>query len=123
MNWLPTILRLVADEASLDDALQLARARGGTRLYIPATPTEAFIREVGEGAARVLSRHYPNEIINVPLGPTGSANAARRVADTALAEGESVAAAARKSGMTERGVYMRKARKIVADKRQRRLFD
>ena len=123
MIWLPAILRLVADEASLDDALKLARARGGTRLYVPANPTEAVIREIGEPAARVLSLHYPNETITIPLGPSGSANAARRVADQAIAEGDSVATAASKSGMTERGVYLRKARKIVADQRQRRLFD
>lgn len=90
--------------------MQLARARGGTRLYVPATPTDDFVREFGAAAAEALSGLYPNEVVTVPLGPCGAANAARRIADQAIRDGASAGEAARRSGLTERAVYKRKAR-------------
>ena len=107
---LPHVLRLVADEASLDDALQLARAHGGTRIYVPAKPTPHFIQEVGSGAARVLSQHYANELIDIPLGPLSIQWMSTVAIRALLVHGQySIAAIARLCLVSERSVYKHKA--------------
>lgn len=121
---LPFILAQVQEIAGLDAALQLARARGGRRMYCPATPTPELIIQIGEGAANALSQLYPNEMINVPLGPYGAAQAARRIADGAIRDGASLSEAARLSGLTERTILNRKQKlRSKISSAQGRLFD
>lgn len=108
---LPQILQEVADLAGLGAALQLASARGGRRLYVPQQPTDQFIADIGAKAARALSELYPNEIINVPLGPEGVLKRARRIAEEALERGASAGEAAALSGFSERMMYIRKAKR------------
>lgn len=124
MNKLPHLLRQVAERAGMEAALQLARARGGRRLYVPETPTPHFIGAVGHGAAVALSELYPNEYVVVPLGPTGACYNAARIADEAIARDLSTPEIARLSGLTERTIWRRKARRGRArETRQRGLFE
>lgn len=123
---LPHILRELAEAAGLPAALKLAAQWGGQTLYIPTRVAEGhrLAQVLGIGPARALARLYGGERITVPLGPTGAMREARRAADRAIAEGASANEAARRSGLTTRTIYNRKARRREATASgQGRLFD
>ena len=77
-SWLPPVLAEIADIAGLDAAMALAEARGGQRVFIPASagPDHWLVRTVGETAASLICEHYRGgtngETIDVPAGPASS---------------------------------------------------
>lgn len=121
---LPGVLREVAALAGLGAALQLARAKGGIRVYVAKQPSPRLSAEIGDAAAAALSRLYGGEHVDIPLGPEGGRARAYRAAGQALAQGLSAGAAARRSGLTERAVYRIKAkRRQGRSSAQGRLFE
>jgi hypothetical protein len=88
------IVQIVGAEA----ALTLVEAYGGTRLFVPKTPTENHIALLGDGSAKALSQAWGGEYIKVPLGR------AWRVL-VYNARGLSYAETARKAGCSEDGVW------------------
>lgn len=124
LQHLPHLLREVAEIAGIDAALQLARARGGRKLYVPEHPTSGLVAEIGEAAADALTTLYGRDTVVVPLGPTGSAKVARRAVAEALGRGCSAAEAAVIGGVTTRTVHnIRRRRREAQNSRQGRLFE
>jgi len=97
-------------------ALRLARAKGGTEVYIPAklTPRHWLIETVGEEAARKICAHYVSGVhLMLPLGPTGQIALFKQsmlAADRMIAEGQPASKIARATGFTVRSIRRRKAR-------------
>lgn len=108
---LPLVLQQVAEIAGLPAALQLARSAGGTRIYVPKKPTPRFVSQIGDQAANALSELYGGENVDIPLGPVGTLANARRVAEQAIAEGASTTEAAKRSGLTQRSIFARRAKR------------
>lgn len=75
----------------------LAEARGGTRLYVPASGDHSLARDIGAAAAQTLARRYGGDYIRVPLARELRARHYR-------AAGASNAEIARRLGMSESGV-------------------
>lgn len=92
MPALPGILAEIADVAGEDAALAIARARGGTQIYIPPRPAnDHWLCElIGIDAARKVCAQLTGEVASrreiVPLGPVGKEAQLRamRAADKAL---------------------------------------
>lgn len=133
MTKLPGFLADVERVAGLAAALSLAREHGGTRKMIP-TPDNLggdhwLVRCVGQEAAEKIAGHFAQQMASgndsgekvlIPMGPTGTLAQARRRMAEALAEGATVAEAARRAGMHERTAYRRK--KWRPDPRQQKLL-
>lgn len=110
---LPGVLREIAEIVGVDATLTLARARGGTEVYIPAQsrPGHWLVKAVGEQAARRICREYAGATLMLPLGPTGTMAQARHVADRMIREGHSSAAIASTVGLTTRAIERRRQRR------------
>jgi hypothetical protein len=133
-SHLPPLLAEIAEVAGPVAALQLAKAKGGVKCYIPArAPDDHWLVQcVGREAADKLCAHFVAAIdsdsgrslhgvtILLPLGESGSRVEARRRAREALEEGKSLSEAARRGGLHERTVSNIRAR--MKDKRQGSLF-
>lgn len=131
MTDLPALLAEIAAIAGLDAALAIARAKGGTEVYLPRQPAADhwLVAAVGaETAAKICRELCANQTgtkVLIPLGPTGTLAQARRLAAQLDAAGATAATAALAAGLTERTVRrMRKARRDARreDQRQGRLF-
>jgi Mor family transcriptional regulator len=86
-------------------AARLARAYGGRRVYIPATPSarDQISRSIGLEAAVRLARLYGGSRVMIPADPERALRRARIVA--MRRNGWSVSAIARAAGVSERYVY------------------
>lgn len=86
-------------------AARLARAYGGRRLYIPATPSadDQISRVIGLEAAVRLARKFGGERVLVPVNPERALRRARIVA--MRRRGWSASEIARTNGVSERYVY------------------
>ncbi len=89
IEWLTAII-------GADAALSLIEAHGGTRVYVPAEPsdTSTLANAIGLPAARALAKHRPSEYITVPVCRNWRIRIYR-------ARGMSCAAIARKVGCHE----------------------
>jgi len=122
-SWLPEVLAEIAGVCGLDSALALARARGGTRVYIPASADRDhwLVRAVGQPAADAICRHYRIRDGNcgcwvmLPLGPRGALVEIRAMVDRMIAEGRPSSEIAMASGYSLRGVERRRARFRTAE--------
>jgi hypothetical protein len=117
-DGLPELLVEIAEVAGLDAALKIAEARGGTRTHFPARAPDGhwLVELVGREAADKLCAHFRVTMrggieLLVPYGPKSHYGKARRRFDELVAEGETVAAAARRVG-----VHLRTARYWRAEK-------
>lgn len=122
---LPMILRQIAEESSLEAALRLAAAKGGTKIYVPKRLNEAhgLVACMGEKGARALCRLYGGEDIIVPLDPRGGQRARVRAIRRGIAEGKSANEVAHAAGVGRRHVFWHKARMKEIGPRQKDLFD
>ena len=129
---LPPVLDEIREVADLSAALQIAEKFGGSRVFIPAYPTEDnWLQEtVGESAAQKICDHY--RIINaggramgiyieIPLGPTGQQASIQAQVQHYLQEGLSADEIARRLGIHRRTVLRRAVR--IRDPRQADLFE
>ena len=116
LEGLPALLREIAEVAGLDAALGLARARGGTRVYIPAKAGAAhwLVKAVGGDAADLICDHFTmNGIgmrVDIPFGPVHSSAEKMRRLDNMIREGKSAREISQALGQTERSVFYRRAR-------------
>ena len=75
MLTLPGILDEIAEVAGLKAALQVARARGGTKAYFGERPTgdNWLVKAVGQETALIIGKHFSSGCggldLEVPLGP------------------------------------------------------
>ena len=94
-SWLPPLLNEIADVAGVEAALALADARGGSRVSIPAkaADTHWLVVTPGRDSADKTCEHfrsgYGGSVIDLPVGPSASANATRKKADQMIRDGVS----------------------------------
>lgn len=120
------LLREVAEATSVTAALKLARAFGGTKIYIPhrLPGGHALVDAAGRDAAEHLSSNYAGEILLVPLGPEADAGRKRRAIRERLADGHSNQRIARDLNCHVRTVERERERlRGTDDDRQLRLLD
>lgn len=122
-QWLPHLLRELADAFGMDVALAFARRFGGGTLHIPreAKPEHAIARAAGIEVLRFLVDRYASDRVVVPLGPTSLMRVQMRRADELIAKGASLLEVARETGLHVRTVSRIKARQSVI-RRQGDLF-
>lgn len=112
---LPGVLAEIAAVAGDDAALAIARARGGTRVYIPPHPNSEhwMSRLVGEAAARAIADRLTMGAaglrVDLPTGPAGKVNHQRAEADAMIRAGRSERDIALATGYTARTVRRRRA--------------
>ena len=127
-SWLPPVLAEIADIAGLDAAMALAEARGGQRVFIPASagPDHWLVRTVGETAASLICEHYRGgtngETIDVPAGPASSYRKQARKIRQMIDGGASSNEIVRATGLVFRTVTRHRARARSADNRQGKLL-
>lgn len=111
--WLPEIYRVIAEASSLEAALRLAQAHGGTRIYVPKEAgADHWLSELlGAAGAKALCAFRGREYVTLPTNPADGVNGMRRRAERALDEGLSADEAARRSGFSSRAIYARKAKR------------
>ena len=132
-DWLPPLLAEIADVAGLPAALALAETRGGSRITIPARPRPDhwIVRTIGPEAAERLCAHFRvgaggtiGATVELPVGPSGSAAAARAKIDAMLRQGLSADKIAVIMRVHRTTVFRRKARiDGPHDPRQISMFD
>lgn len=113
-TWLPPLLNEIADVAGMDAALAMARARGGSRISIPAKcpPDHWIVQACGPDAAQKICDHFrvgnKGAVVDLPLGPNGSAEATRRRVDQMIRDGVPADQIARDAGVHRTTVFRRK---------------
>lgn len=129
--YLPGVLREIAEIAGLPAALRIAEARGGTRMHFPfRLPAGHWLRKlVGDGAAERLAVHFRTTnrggvYLEIPLGPKGHYQQARRKTLELMRAGLSASETARRVGIHARTVkrYRSDARGGGRDAEQGDLF-
>ena len=122
---LPAVMSEIMEVAGPEAAWALARAHGGTTVYIPTRASrDHWLTElVGLKAARQICDHYrvANTGIRL-LIPIGRQAAQRQRLVKALEQGLSAPDAASASGMHERSAFRARSRLKARDTRQGRLF-
>lgn len=114
MMRLPGVLAQIAEIAGEDAAIAIARARGGTQIYLPPAPkadhwlSELIGHEAALAVADQLTGGFPMRL-DVPCGPTNAAAQVRAVVDRMLSEGRSETEIARETGYSARGIRRRRA--------------
>jgi hypothetical protein len=127
-SMLPAIMAEIAEVAGVDAAWALARAHGGTTIYIPREPFEGhwLVELVGEEAAAKICKHFrvanTGARVLIPIARQGEQ---RMRLVKALEAGMSAPQAASVAGMHERSAF--RARKKLkkqgrGDNRQGKLF-
>lgn len=118
MSHLPEVLKEIADVAGKEAAWEIARARGGRVVYIPATPSDDhWLTElVGRDRASKICAHFrvgdTGMRVLIPLAKFTDQK--ERLA-RALDAGMSAPDAAEVAGMHVRSAYRARARKRSAD--------
>ena len=111
---LPDLLADVVELLGEGPMLRLAHEFGGTQIYVPQAarigPEHPLARSLGLANAQRFAGAFGPGHLTVPLGPTAAGERCRRAAIQALSEGKSNRIAARRAGMTTRGVEMIRAR-------------
>ncbi|WP_432769788.1 MAG: hypothetical protein HEQ22_03310 [Sphingopyxis sp.] len=115
MAHLPPLLAEIAEVAGEPAALAIARARGGTEVYIPPVPANDhwLCRLVGRDEAKAIcealtrAQGRPRRV-ELPLGPAGSAAKKRAEVDALLGADASERDIALRTGYTIRGVRARR---------------
>jgi hypothetical protein len=109
-HGLPGVLAEIAEAAGADAAWELARAVGGTTVYIPRAvgPEHWLAKLLGLEAANRICRHFQvGADILIPMGRAGHQKV-RLV--KALEDGMSAPEAALAAGMHERSAYRARRR-------------
>lgn len=135
IDWLPPLLAEIADVAGLPAALALAEARGGSRITIPARPgpDHWIVKTIGPEAAERLCAHFrtgvggtKGAILELPVGPSGTAAQTRAKIDALLRKGVSADQIAVSMRVHRTTVFRRKSRidpDPKHDPRQTSMFD
>ncbi len=127
-TWLAPLLNQIAEVAGLEAALALAAERGGSRVSFPARlPQKHWLIDcVGKEAAELICEEFRGgnygAAVDLPVGPTGTANALRRDVDRMIRDGVSPDQIAMKMKVHRTTVFRRKANLGLKDN-QPDLFD
>ena len=127
-DWLPPLLREIADVAGEEAALRIAEARGGARVFIPAqaAPDHWLTQAVGPEAAAAICAHFRagegGLSLDLPLGPHSAARRTARRVDEMIREGVPANEIARQARVHRTTVFRRKAAMEGGDDRQGELF-
>lgn len=110
---LPGVLASVASAAGLPAAMQLAKARGGGRAYIPGPDAlhaeHWLVQAAGMEAALAIAKALGSGEVEVPLGPfAGNRASVWAAIERALNAGQGVEQTARQVGVTARTVRRHK---------------
>lgn len=110
---LPGVLAEIAELAGESAAMAVARARGGTRAYIPSVDGlkdgHWLPQAVGMEAARRIAERIGGGEVDIPLGPyAGNRAAVRQAIRDGVQAGHSEAAIARLAGVADRTVRRHK---------------
>lgn len=130
-SLLPGVLDDIARVAGEEAALLIAKARGGTRIYVPAKPDADhwLTKLVGQEQAHAIADELTCGIgglrIDLPSGPRNMAVQRRAEVDRLIREDEkSERDIALATGYTTRGVRKRRAKLAeTRDDRQGKLFE
>lgn len=111
---LPGVLAEIAAVAGEAAAVAVARAKGGTRAYLPGPdrllPGHWLVATVGMEAAQAIAARLGGGDVEIPLGPyAGNRARVHAAIREAARRGESEAAIARLVGVTDRTVRNLKA--------------
>ena len=115
-SWLPPLLNEIADVAGVEAALALADARGGSRVSIPAkaADTHWLVETLGRDSADKICEHfrsgYGGSVIDLPVGPSSSANATRKKVDQMIRDGVSADKIAQITRVHRTTVFRRKSK-------------
>jgi hypothetical protein len=123
---LPMILRQIAEESSLEAALALAAAKGGTRVYVPRRLPAGhwLVGCMGQAGAEALCRLYGGESIVLPADPRRGQRARVRAIRRGIDDGLSADDIALAANVTRRQIFWHKARMRSRPAiRQKDLFD
>lgn len=107
-DWLPGVLAQIASVAGVEAALAVARAKGGSRAYVPPRPGDNhwLVQTVGRAAADAIAAELVGATACNLLIPKGAGALMRRHFDKLRAEGVSVIDAARRCGAHERTAFL-----------------
>lgn len=126
---LPGVLAEIAEVAGEDAALALARALGGTQVYIPPVPANDhwLCRLIGRAEAHAVCERLTCGVgprrVDLPIGPASPAAQLRAQVDAMLHEGRSERDIALATRYTTSAIRKRKAKLgIVRDDGQLTLF-
>lgn len=105
-RYLPGLLRDIADLVGLSSTLDVVRAYGGTRLYIPKKfmPDHPLVKVAGHEAAAKIVEIYGGEHLDLPRGAVAIQAARHEQIRAERASGMTHAKLAVKFGLTERQV-------------------
>ncbi|MEL6784625.1 MAG: helix-turn-helix domain-containing protein [Pseudomonadota bacterium] len=130
-SHLPDLLAEIAEVAGEVAAIQLARAKGGQQVYIPASLPERhwLIDAVGKDSAKAICAHFAvgtdrprGERVQIPFGPINSdAQRKRKIAEM-LGSGASVNQVVNTVRVDRRTVFRHKKRGAAGDNGQGSLF-
>jgi hypothetical protein len=126
VSWLPPTLRTIAEVASVEAALEIARRFGGRSVSLPVKlhARHWLVEAVGPSAAEKIHRRFGPGRLEIPLGQFGTFAQLRREHMKRYEEleraGASSATIARELGITDRTVRERRAKQ--RDRRQGDLF-
>lgn len=126
MNDLPGILADIADVAGEEAAIAVAKALGGTRVYIPPVPRpDHWLSQlIGHEAACILADRLTCGLagvrVDLPAGPAAWYVSARAQVDRMIEQGRSERDIALATRYTTRGI--RKRRALKRDRDQYRLL-
>lgn len=105
-RYLPGLLRDLAELVGLSPTLDVVRAYGGTRLYIPKKfmPDHPLVKVAGHEAAAKIVATYGGEHLDLPRGAAAIQAARHEQIRAERASGMTHAKLAVKFGLTERQV-------------------
>lgn len=123
MSHSSSLILEIAEVAGDAASIQLLRARGGERVFIPKTthPDHWLVQAVGTDAAAKIAYAFGGDFLVLPTDPSRGLKAQQIAAAEAIQRGLSINEAARVSGFSRRAIEKRKARlrghngKAVAD--------
>lgn len=116
---LPGILQEIAEAASLEAAIEVARLKGGTRAYFPARPGKrhwlslAVGHDQARAICRVLAPGQSGIELLVPMGPNASQAARWRRMRALIDAGVSASRIARSCGVHSRTVKRHRNGQVV----------
>jgi hypothetical protein len=107
-DWLPGLLAQIAAVAGVEAALAVAKAKGGSRAYVPPRPADDhwLVRAVGRAHADAIAAELVGGTACNLLIPKGAGALMRRHFDELRAEGVSILDAARRCGAHERTAFL-----------------
>lgn len=130
-SFLPELLAEIAEVAGSVAAVQVARAKGGQRAYIPKVPHDGhwLVDAVGMDTAKCICQHFTTGVdtqggveVHVPFGPDTSTARRKRAIAEMIGQGKSANEIAARVHVDRRTVFRHKKAQGNKDNGQGSLF-